>query len=330
MLIYQNALQLYLVDDGSYLTSIDLSQIKALQYSGNNVLIEFRNQHLGQLEADLNHPLLKELDATSNKKIHFSAREKFFAVIALLVIAIIGLYFLFTALVPYVGLKLISRDQEQVLGNKIFETILEKDKIDKHKSEQIQAFANELSLSKHYPIKVFVVKDDIINAFAIPGGYIVINTGLLEKLPTASSLAALLGHEVAHINQRHTLQSLLKEGASMMFLSVVVGDATAILGTLASNANALRNLSFSRSLEQEADEKSVEMLLQNQINVEGMLELLHTLEEEEETQIPALLSTHPLTKERIKFVEKLIEEKAVQQNAVLPTNLNRYWKVLKE
>jgi predicted Zn-dependent protease len=89
------------------------------------------------------------------------------------------------------------------------------------------------------------------------------------------------------------------------------------MAVLASHANNLNNLSYSRPFEKEADEKGYELLEENQIDPRGMIELFEILKDNEKTEIPEFLSTHPLTKDRIQNAKELIKQKNYPDHAKL-------------
>lgn len=179
---------------------------------------------------------------------------------------------------------------------------------DSARSAALQRFGYLLRLSPSFQLHFHVVSDKQVNAFALPGGHIVVYTGLLDRLTTPEQLAALLAHEATHVERRHSTRELARELSGSLFVSLVAGDATAVVGTAAKHADELRGLSYSRALESEAD--SLGMLRLREVSVidpKGMVELLHVLEQEE-AQMPAgpsFLSTHPLTKERLAQAERI-------------------------
>ena len=124
-------------------------------------------------------------------------------------------------------------------------------------------------------------------------------------------LAALLGHELVHVNYRHGTKSIFRNLANAIILSVLLNDVNGITAVLVDNANSLDKLSFSRHLEKEADEEALEMMFQNHINPYGMVNLLEQLNQlSEGINIPQILSSHPITTQRLSYINKVIEEKS--------------------
>lgn len=218
-----------------------------------------------------------------------------------LVVAGLGvcLYALSIFVLPGIALSLITPEQEAKLGKQFFDGYMQGERIDSSATVHLQQFADNMKLTNNYELHAYVVLDAEVNAFALPGGYIIINTGILKKMKSYEELAALLGHEVTHINERHSLRSMLGSISTGIFLSIITGDASGITSFLMNNAEKIRQLSYSRKLEQQADDESVALMVKNNVNPRGMIELMKRLQEEEEIKVPKLLSSHPLTQDRI-------------------------------
>lgn len=148
--------------------------------------------------------------------------------------------------------------------------------------------------------------DDVLNAFATPGGYIYVYTGLIKFLDRADDLAGVIGHEIAHADQRHSSKQLQRQYGVSVLLSIILGNEPGQLeelaGTLAGN---LGGLSFSRSLESEADEFSVIYLSDTDYACNGAFSFFQKLIDLEATGgTPAFLSTHPDPAERVDAINE--------------------------
>jgi predicted Zn-dependent protease len=165
-----------------------------------------------------------------------------------------------------------------------------------------------------YPFTFFVVKDPAVNAFAGPGGYIGIHTGLMLTARNESELAGVMAHEIAHVTQRHLLRAY--ESANQMNLPSVAGMIAAILlGVATENTDAAiagvsaiqagniqRQLNFTRANEKEADRIGIQTLARSGIDPYGMpsfFERLHQSTRLYGNNMPEFLSTHPVTTDRI-------------------------------
>ena len=148
------------------------------------------------------------------------------------------------------------------------------------------------------------LKDDpSINAFALPGGFVVVHTGLVHAVGSADELAGVLAHEVQHVEQRHALQALLYQLGWASVLTAVLGDP----GTATTLALLqVGNLKFSRDLETQADTLGVEALRRAGIPPESMAAFFRRMKEGTGGGAPpAWLSTHPDTGDRITAIEAM-------------------------
>lgn len=255
------------------------------------------------------HPLAAALEpalAEANKSWPQKLmRQNVWILLPLLALLAAGLYFFLLGLVPFLGLRMMGKESEINLGNRLHQVMLSEvdlfgGTLDTSGTAQLQAFARQLKLSNTYPIRLTLVHSDVVNAYALPGGQVVVYTGLLKKLKSPEALAALLAHESTHVNQRHSLRSLLRSSANGLMVSILFGDATGVSGALVGNIENLSGLRYSRGLESEADEKGMDLLRANGIPPDGMVQLMQTLEKEGD--IPDALSfasSHPLTSSRI-------------------------------
>ncbi len=141
----------------------------------------------------------------------------------------------------------------------------------------VNKFYKEMGVSSPYPIKVTVVDFDQTNAFAVPGGHIVVYSGLLKRMKQPEELAALLAHESSHVNLRHTTRSLMQSLGTFTAVSLIFGDVTGIGAVLVENASQLKSLEYSRSLEKEADLNGLSMLKNQHIPGNGFVLLFKTL-----------------------------------------------------
>jgi Zn-dependent protease with chaperone function len=194
---------------------------------------------------------------------------------------------------------------------KIGETAREgmQEDIDTAGSQLLTKFAAQMKWDMPDSLVFTVVPSKIENAYALPGGYVMVYTGLLEKLKTKEELAALLSHEVAHVAHRHSVRKLCRDLSTTVLLSVVlsnVGDATSVLYA---NASSIYSLTYSRQYEEEADITGLETMRRNHIDQQGMLRLMQELKKlDKKIEVPEFISTHPLTENRIHYVQQDIKK----------------------
>jgi predicted Zn-dependent protease len=174
----------------------------------------------------------------------------------------------------------------------------------------------------------FAVGDASINAFALPGGFIGVHTGLIAAAETESELAGVLAHEIGHVTQRHIARMLAQQKqvsmASMAALVLALLAArsnpqAAIGGALLGDQLARNNMmSFSREAEREADRVGFELMRQAGFETQGMVSFFGRMQQASrfyETNAPAYMRTHPLTGERISDMQLRIRETRYRQRA---------------
>jgi predicted Zn-dependent protease len=198
------------------------------------------------------------------------------------------------------------------IGDVFMETFLADNDIDTTKTKYLEQFVSELNLKTKKPLRFLVVNSEEINAFALPNGQIVVFTAILDNMKSSDELVALLGHEISHVNHRHSTKILCRSLAGYMMVSLLLSDVNGIMAVLADNAQQLHSLSYSREFEKEADEQGLKILMDNNINPNGMVQLFEQLEKEEKFSIPKIISSHPLTKERKENIQKIISETVYQ------------------
>lgn len=158
----------------------------------------------------------------------------------------------------------------------------------------------------------FAVNDHTINAFAMPGGFIGVHTGLILAAQSESELAGVLAHEVSHVTQRHIARQVFRGkqlsiasmlGAALALLAARSNSQVAMAGVVASEAGAVSaQLAFTRDFEREADRSGFETLGKAGFDVRGMGQFFGRLQKAGqlyESSAPVYLRTHPLSGERM-------------------------------
>jgi len=172
-------------------------------------------------------------------------------------------------------------------------------------AKTVAEIGGRLTVGSRYKYRWYVSNDKEVNAFALPGGIVVVNAGLIAKAASADELAGVLAHEIQHVEHRHTLQQMIHAAGWAAVLAVVLGDVSAITAIVVHQLGNLRN---SRHLEAQADADGLKALAHAGIPVEGMASMFRRLQAEEERRggdVPSLLSSHPATAERIADLERL-------------------------
>jgi predicted Zn-dependent protease len=158
--------------------------------------------------------------------------------------------------------------------------------------------------------EVKIIKnDEVQNAFCTPGGYIYVYTGLIKYLDNKSSLAGVLGHEMAHADKRHSTTQLTKQYGVQTMLDVVLGKNQGLLTQIGAQ---LVTLQFSRSDESQADEYSVKYLCPTKYKADGAASFFLKIINQGSANPPAFLSTHPNPDNRVKNIQLQASEAGCQ------------------
>ena len=214
---------------------------------------------------------------------------------------------------------MLSMEDEYQIGRMIVRGLRDQDQIleDPEVTEYIRSLGYRLSSQAHdgsRRFNFFMVRDDGINAFALPGGFIGVNSGLLLKTKNESQLAGVLAHEIAHVTQRHIARSIAAQSRSSlvstaaMLAAILVGAAAgggdaAMAGVAAAQSLAIQQqISFTRANESEADRIGLGLLARSGFDPNGMpafFETMSRLAGGSELNIPEMLRTHPVSSNRI-------------------------------
>ncbi|MGE3978761.1 MAG: M48 family metallopeptidase [Nitrospira sp.] len=148
-----------------------------------------------------------------------------------------------------------------------------------------------------YPFEITVVKSDVVNAFALPGGYIVVFTGLMKKAESPEEVAGVLAHELNHVLQRHGLERIVKQLGFVAVVSIVLGNPPGLGGVMKQLGVELMTLKFGRAQEAEADLTGLQLLYRAKIDPSGMITFFQRLAEKDQGRVE-WLSTHPMSSAR--------------------------------
>ena len=219
-------------------------------------------------------------------------------------------------------------DLEQQLGERYFNLMTATEIIDESKSQQVQEIADRLDFQTHYHLEFYVVESEIVNAFALPGGKIVIFSGLIKEMNRVEQLVALMGHESGHVALRHSLQNIFRDQSYAIVISSLLGGGNAIVDAIAGITETLNALHGSRQLEQEADFYALDVLYANQLDPNGAIELFKILSDQSSVRIPDVLSTHTASDTRAQEMSDRIPRMGPQihQNS---DELNKLFEQLK-
>lgn len=209
------------------------------------------------------------------------------------------------------GFNLVSVDEEKQLGDK-FATEIEKQK-KVVTDPEVQAYIDRLgkklltgARQVDFPYTFKVVKDDTINAFAVPGGHTYVNTGLIKAAQTENELAGVMAHEINHVVARHSTQQMTKQYGYELVAGLLLGQNQSQLTKLAADMFGQAGLLYySREMEHEADVLGVETMYKAGYNPQGMATFFEKLQAEQKVnpgKLAQFFSSHPQTADRIQKV----------------------------
>jgi len=177
----------------------------------------------------------------------------------------------------------------------------------------------------------YVVNSEQVNAFAVPGGFIYINRGLIDRTGNLSELAGVLGHEIGHVVARHGIDQMQRMQNTEMAVNlayILLGRQPGTVEQIGLQAGAGAFFArHSREAENEADALAIQYLTQVGINPEGIPTFFAKLLEEQQRQpgrVEQWFSTHPLTADRLENTRAAVQQIPAQQRANMTANTQDY------
>lgn len=168
--------------------------------------------------------------------------------------------------------------------------------------DKLEAFVKELAAveTAGHEYKLVIAQDDVVNAYALPGGYLIVNSGLIEKVRSEDELAGILAHEVEHVERRHGMRSIIAGLFGTLGWQAIFGDLSGVLLVDPATLLSLVRSAHSRDDEREADAGAARRLAALHIPVEPLASFFE--EHGATNQLSkalALFSTHPDGGERV-------------------------------
>ena len=268
--------------------------------------------------ARLAGPALQEqIRAVSRRKSSVASRFLLVTGVSIAVVAgLVVLLFSQKSRLARMAAKHVPMSVEEQFGDAVFKSVQQQTKIveDPQWSAQLNAVTARLLpavTNSGYRFRFHVAEAAELNAFAIPGGHVVVHTGLLKAAKRPEELAGVLAHEMAHVTQRHSLRNLIESLGLGLIVQTIFGDASGLVAAASQGSETLLRQKFSRDTEREADDAGWEILVSANIDPRGMIEFFGTMRAEIAKNPAAaaadgglsFLSTHPATAERIQRLE---------------------------
>ncbi|HYN22509.1 MAG TPA: M48 family metalloprotease [Thermoanaerobaculia bacterium] len=217
----------------------------------------------------------------------------------------------------------IGEAQEIAMGREADQQIAQS--LGLYEDEKVQAYVSRLgkqlaasSERPNLPWTFRVVDDPVVNAFALPGGFIYVTRGLMTHLTSEAELVSVLGHEIGHVTGRHSVEQMSKAQLAQvgMIAGMILKPELAQFGDLAQAGMGLLFLKYGRDDEREADDLGLRYLARQQYDPREMVGVFETLQRVSQVQaqkqgpgrIPNWLSTHPAPENRIARISQQITE----------------------
>jgi Zn-dependent protease with chaperone function len=269
--------------------------------------------------AILDHPLLPQMAAAREQLSRDATKEELrrrwklvgsvVAVLALLVwlcnLAVDGAV---SALV-----KRVPPQMEQQLGDETLAEVQQEMAFleDSNRVAQLAALiaplTNAVTLGTN-GLKLFIAEESDPNAFALPGGYVIVTTGMLDLVDRPEELLGVLAHELAHVERKHGIRSVISGAGPFLIFGVLLGGRGGVVGLLGNVTDAMVRSGFSQEYETEADEVGWQILLASKVDPRGMIDAFRKLQANEVQQeshddTPQAFSSHPAVEKRIARLE---------------------------
>jgi predicted Zn-dependent protease len=168
------------------------------------------------------------------------------------------------------------------------------------------------------PYRFYIVNSNQVNAFAVPGGYVYVNRGLINLTSNASELVGVLGHEISHVELRHSVEQMeqvQKANIGFALASVLLGKASPgvqqAAGTVANVGASAYFAKFSRTDESEADANAIPLMIASGYDPVGLTTMFQRLLQTQQSSPSAVegwFSTHPTTQDRISATTSMINQ----------------------
>lgn len=212
-------------------------------------------------------------------------------------------------------INIIGTDEEVQMGHELSTEVEKEFKI--YRNAEVAAYVQSVGdkvvrvcdrrdIEYHFA----VIEKDELNAFAMPGGYIYIYSGLMKDLDDEAQLAAVLAHEVGHVTARHSTERLTAIYGYQLLASLVLGeDPSFWAGLVADIFSTTGMLAYSRKNEYEADRLGATYASTAGYSPGGMTDLLgklNAMQQREPSKLEELLATHPPTSERLSRVKGMV------------------------
>jgi predicted Zn-dependent protease len=254
---------------------------------------------------------------------------------AVFVIFLVSIWYLFQLInwTPLVQHKKIDLLSEKKIGDVLWDGIKRTEKVsnDAFVLHVLDSLVGNICRSngiKKKEIHLHLIEKNEVNAFALPGGHLVVYSGLICKAQNSDQLCGVLAHEIAHIELKHVIRKLSAEiGVTVLFSIVTNGGNSDVVQQVLKH---LSTSTFGRGLEKEADLRAIKYMDQSKINPISLAQFMKIMVEEEGELNSRFewFSSHPATNKRVDYLTAEVK-KYHQQSYVLPLSGHK-WQIIQK
>lgn len=324
----QNNLNVADVSTNQIIYSLNIHNI-SLDLGGNNQNLVFlsspeTNGDVIYFDADSHNITVLKTNTNLTEKLKQISRQKNTATRSTLYITAIlalVLIILFQYRGPIAGQLsgLIPFTLEKKIADKVFTGKKTPEQIKVVKSlEQLAGYIKFEKSEWPYDFTYHISSEAIPNAYATVGGHVFVNKGLITSLKNSEDLLGVMAHEMIHIKQRHVVKSMVQGLGVYTVLSLLIGDITGVAAVLVDQGGPLLNLSYSRELEDEADQLGMKLLVASGVDPSGLstsLQIINNYQKKLITESPGadmleklqkieILNSHPEIEKRIEILRQ--------------------------
>jgi predicted Zn-dependent protease len=255
-----------------------------------------------------------DLDVQSSAEKWWRGRELLIVATSFVGLIVASLLFLILVrtsaqkLAPLVSLKREIEFGQDAFDKSYKSEVLTLSEADEAEWQKLLSQLSQLPQLQKYPWQIHIIKSKEVNAFALPGGIIVVNSGLILDSQSSDEILGVVAHEMGHVVKRHNVTQIVTD-MSANFFKVFLGQG--VVGAIINEADELSSRAYSRKQELEADTTGLGFLRTAGISAQGLMHVFGKKKTQAEISTEKWtkwLSTHPLDEERVANIKKLTEK----------------------
>lgn len=266
----------------------------------------------------VDHHIVETPNKSRKSVVHRLESRWVFAIVAV-VMVVAGIAGFFRYVLPPVAAqitRIVPVDVEDDIGFEVMDQLdgsyLGKSSLKFSRENQIREMFQEIvkNIDTNYEYKLYFRSGVGPNAFALPGGHVILTEEFVELVDNDAEIRAVLAHEIGHVEHQHTLNGLIRDAASLVLLLTVFGDVSAVSVLALSAPTFMAGMQFSRSHETQADRYAVEYLTSNGEDPIALATMLTKLiGEDADDSLSNYFSTHPGLEKRIENIKAFTDQR---------------------